>query len=332
VSDVPATGIVDAAETATRSASTSWAAIESSAPASRGDHAVATGGASHPLASSLRSRSVGTIVDEGGRIARRHGAVIFTVTSALLIPAGVAEIFAARAVRSRFLSGQNPLGSFRLAFTSTARNDAGALTAFIGLGLTSLAAMLVGAYVATIVAHDQLGAELDQRQAIRAFATHSPVVVTAWLITHIWVAFVFWAGQASGALAALVVVAALPFAVLSMYVAPAVILERLGPWRATRRSWQLVRQSFGTALGFFSLSSVIGLWFRFGLALFPSTIRRLVFTDRFNWLLEGLAAQLGIIIAAPIVACATIVSYLDVRTRTEGMDMVLECRRVFGDS
>ncbi len=51
-------------------------------------------------------------------------------------------------------------------------------------------------------------------------------------------------------------------------------------------------------------------------------------TDRFQWLVEGVGAQIGLIISAPVVACATVVMYLDVRTRTEGMDLALEADRV----
>ena len=271
---------------------------------------------------------LGTVVDEGGRVARRHGKAIFTVTSAVLVPAAIAEVLAARAIRDRFLDGQNPLGSFRIAFLSATENDAGSLTAFLSLGLGAVAALFIGAYVSTIVADERFGRAGSQRAALAVLAKRAPALVVAWLITHAWVFLVFWAGQANGGLAALVAVLAIPFALMSTYLAPVVVLERLGPLAATRRSWSLAKRTFGATTGYFALSSMVGLWFRFGLALFPAVIHSVIATDRYQWLLEGVGAQIGIVVSAPIVACSTVVMYLDIRTRTEGMDLFLEADRV----
>jgi len=324
-----------------------WAAIETSAHSSAliasltsssaasfaaGGSKAASGVSRVSLAASFRERPLGTVVDEGGRVARRHGRAIFTVTSLILIPAAIAEVFAARAVRDRFLNGENPLGSFRIAFTSSSSNDAGVLTAFVSLGLTAFAALLIGAYVAAIVADDRLGRVVGQRAAVIALLKRLPALTAAWVITHLWILLVFWAGQANSGLAALVAVLAVPFALLSTYLAPVMMLEGLNPVAGTRRAWQLARQTFGSTFGFFTLSSLVGLWFRFGLALFPAVIRSVAFTDRYQWLVEGVGAQVGIILSAPIVACATVVMYIEVRTRTEGMDLFLECDRVLPDA
>jgi hypothetical protein len=152
------------------------------------------------------------------------------------------------------------------------------------------------------------------------------------------------AGAPAGTLAALLVVGSLGLICLSIWFsvmfsmfAPAVVLERQGPFRALARSWRLVRRSFWRVFGILLLGSLI--------TAIVGSILRLPFeiiagltggVGGFGGLTPELQPSiLGLIISAvglivagtvtyPISAGITVLLYVDLRMRREGLDLVLQ--------
>lgn len=208
----------------------------------------------------------------------------------------------------------------------------------IGLLLNNLAACLVGGYVATLVIRRQMGAPITIGAGYRAMLPRLPALFVAWVVGHCWLPL---AGLAlsrvrggGGAVALIVfgVPAVLVLVTLTLVVSPVIVLERLGPFAALRRSVRLARTDFGGLYGFAFCSVVIGLVVQYGIAYLPRLLQGsgLIAFGRFGWLIEGVAGQLGRLISIPLVAAATAYVYVEVRMTREGMDLVLDADRAFG--
>ena len=118
----------------------------------------------------------------------------------------------------------------------------------------------------------------------------------------------------------------------TVFVSPIVMVERVGPLAAIARSYRLARLRFGTTVGLAITSALVGLWIRFGITWLPRLLEEvnLVEFGRFGWLVEGVAGQLGLLLAVPVVAAATAWAYLEVRIGAEGLDLAMEAETVFG--
>jgi hypothetical protein len=112
---------------------------------------------------------------------------------------------------------------------------------------------------------------------------------------------------------------------------PAVVLERIGPFRALRRSWQLAVPSWWRVFGIRALSALLGQVIGSVLAV-PFTaigIGVLVVTHASGvgqFVLVALAVVGGIIggtITAPFLTAVLTLIYVDQRMRREGLDLVL---------
>lgn len=207
----------------------------------------------------------------------------------------------------------------------------------IGLLLNNLAACLVGGYVATLVVRRQMGASVSIRVGYRAMVPRLPAMFVAWVFGHCWLPL---AGLAlsrvrGGGVVTLIVFgipAVLVLVTFTLVVSPVIVIERLGPFAAIRRSIRLARTDFGALYGFAFCSVVIGLVVQYGIAYLPRLMQAtgLVAFGRFGWLIEGVAGQVGRLISIPLVAAATAFVYVEVRMSREGMDLVLDADRAFG--
>ncbi len=117
--------------------------------------------------------------------------------------------------------------------------------------------------------------------------------------------------------------------------AAVVVLERLGPIRAMGRSWRLVRRSFWRVFGIlllawiivFVASSVLRLPFAVISAVFSNTSAAFAQAIQPNAAGLAIGAIGGIIAGAitqPIWAGVTVLLYVDLRMRREGLDLVLQ--------
>jgi hypothetical protein len=102
---------------------------------------------------------------------------------------------------------------------------------------------------------------------------------------------------------------------------PALMIEALGPFAAMGRSWRLAARRFWSTLGVSALSALVGslVGFAFSfLALIPVVFSLL---SSWAWLFAGVAAQVNDLVTIPIAAAAAAFAYLDLRIRTEGLDL-----------
>lgn len=111
---------------------------------------------------------------------------------------------------------------------------------------------------------------------------------------------------------------------LFVVVAPVVGVERVGGAEAIRRSVHLVRNRYFPVMGIALLMALVSTLLDEALAALPQA---LVAWDGNWWPLLALGATASSIVVLPFVAAATVLLYVDLRVRTEGLDLEMAAGR-----
>ncbi len=220
-----------------------------------------------------------------------------------------------------------------------------ALTFILELLLTGLLTVVIGRGVlgqkvtigeAWRLALPRLWAVLGATVLTGLIAT-APWVVVAALVVLFVVAHVPAAAIAVGIIGAIAAFCLdVWFLIMFALVAPVVVLERQGPVNALRRSWRLVRRSFWRVLGILLLAGLIVSVASFVLKI-PFGIVALVAgggsagpfgVGASTSVVAAVIGAVGSIVAGaitrPISAGVTVLLYLDLRMRKEGLDLGLQ--------
>lgn len=330
----------------------SWAGIESTpnrtdrAASDRvpGDHPASTrtGGRAGDRGGDRRvrrqQRPVIGALDAAGVMVQRNAREVLVGSALIIVPGVAINLVAATLAFDRYESFSGSVVSVP-ELLGGARSATGVEEMFwyLGLLINSLAACLVGGYVATLAVRRQMGLSISVRAGYRGLLKRLPALVVAWAVGHCWIVAIGWVLRATGGSgrATLIVLGSpvvLVMITMTLVAAPAIVIERLGPIRGLRRGLRLARQSFGTLFAFTLSSVVLGIVVQYGIAYLPRLAQGvgLITFGRFGWLIEGVAGQIGRVISMPLIATATALVYLEVRMSQEGMDIVLDADRAFG--
>ncbi len=186
----------------------------------------------------------------------------------------------------------------------------------------SLALVFVAAGLARLVGAWHVGHDLSLGELLRGSRAMAWPLLASWLLVHV--------AEGLGLLAC-----GLPaLAVMTWFLvtAPVIGAERLGPVEAMRRSARLTARRFWPVMGLALLSGLVAYLFSQALGLLPSVLALLIGTDGVGWVILAAGGILTSLITMPVVAAATVLIYLDLRVRTEGLDLELEAERAFPSS
>ena len=183
----------------------------------------------------------------------------------------------------------------------------------------SLALVFVAAGIVRLVGAWHVGRDIPLGRLLRDMVPLAWPLLASWVLVHL--------AEGLGLLAC-----GLPaLAVMTWFLvtAPVVGAERLGPVKAMRRSARLVARRFWPVLGLIILSSIVMTLFGYAIGLVPTAVSLLVGTDGLGWVLTAASGILTSLITMPVVAATTVLIYLDLRVRTEGLDLELDATEVF---
>jgi hypothetical protein len=183
----------------------------------------------------------------------------------------------------------------------------------------SLALVFVAAGIVRLVGAWHVGRDIPLGRLLRDMVPLAWPLLASWVLVHL--------AEGLGLLAC-----GLPaLAVMTWFLvtAPVVGAERLGPVKAMRRSARLVARRFWPVLGLIILSSIVMTLFGYAIGLVPTAVSLLVGTDGLGWVLTAASGILTALITMPVVAATTVLIYLDLRVRTEGLDLELDATEVF---
>ena len=256
--------------------------------------------------------SVGDILDGSFKLFRANLRTVFVIVAVITVPVQLLSAVLLRPVLEQ--PGMLEMLEDPTVAATAAESNQISTSQGVGLLLTLLVSVLVTPFIAgaisRVVAASYLGQEVSAGEALKATGRRFGPLLVSFLLVHLV--------ELGGFL--LCMVPALAFMALYVLVAPAVVVEDLGPVAAMRRSWRLVRPRFwpvlGTALLAGFIANVIGQILSTG----PSVIQ-LLFAPSWGWIVLAVAGVVVAMVTQPIVAIVSTLLYFDARIRQEGFDL-----------
>ena len=191
------------------------------------------------------------------------------------------------------------------------------LSQLLGLLVTAIA----GVSVSRVVYGWFLGQDTSVGDALGFTARRIGPILGAFVIIHVLEAIGF----------VLLIIPGLAVLVLSSLTSPVLAVESLGPLASMRRSWELVRRRAAPTVGLLMLLGLVQYGVSQALGTLPAIGALLLGPDR-AWPLIAVANLMTSIILIPVNGAAMCLNYLDIRFRTEGLDLRRRADREFGSS
>jgi len=259
--------------------------------------------------------TVPDVLDSGFGILRRAPATVLGVTATFAVPVSLLVAWGASGVEGVDADSVLERTDSTLQVGGPPLSDGAAVLAFVA---PSLALVFVAAALARLASAWAVGHDLELGTVLRATVRRTWPLLAAWTLVHLL-----------ELVSSIGIVA--PLAVMALFVvtAPAIGAEDLGPVAALRRSARLTRRAFWRVLGIALLSIVVEEMFVTAVAILPTLVSAWLGTDGIGWVLSVAVNLLTTMVTLPIVAGITVSLYLDLRVRTEGLDLELAAIEAF---
>ena len=213
----------------------------------------------------------------------------------------------------------------------------GDLAAWLSIVLVGAVTALVGHFVAQILLGERFGTPVTLRRALVHTLRRSWAVLVAWLIGHCWVPLFAFAvvGAENDDLGGLIFLHGLISwftTTVMLFVVPAMVGERLGPFAAVKRSWRLTRRRFGHCFWFVLLATFLAGAVLLGFASLAPLLEATEFIGFGGavWLVQGILLQVAVLLVVPLIALGTAQLYVEVRLDAEGLDLMIDADAAFG--
>lgn len=263
--------------------------------------------------------TVSDVLDGAFGILKAAPATILGFTAVFAVPVNILGAYLQRDL----FGGEGLIDVFNDPDTSLAAiedsSDSGLLAQMVLLFGPALALVFIAAGLVRLVGAWQVGGDLTLGQLVAGSLRQSWALLASWLLVHVieGVGFLLFAFPGLIAMT------------LFLVTAPVIGAEGLGPVAAMRRSWRLVSRRMWPVMGLALLSGLVATLFTYALGAVPAVLSALVGTAGWGWLLTAAAGIIGGLVTMPVVAGATVLIYLDLRVRTEGLDIQLDAVDVF---
>lgn len=269
------------------------------------------GAVSRPV--TMRPQRLIDVLDGGFAVIRSRPGLILGISAVFVMPLAVLSGYLQRDL----LDGES---IFDVVGDPSvyAANDTGWGATIVSLVGGSIVHTLVAAGIARVLTLWYGDTVVELGEILGWILRRSPVILLAWLLAH--------ALQVLGLVALLI---GMPIvATFTLVVAPVLGVEGGGPINALRRSYTLVRTRFGTCLVFFFVSGILGSIVAMSLSALPTGIGFVIGLDG-GWIAVAIGEMAGGTVATAFVGAATAALYLDLRVRTEGLDLELALADAF---
>lgn len=269
---------------------------------------------------SLRPLTVADILDGAFGIIKARAGLILGFTAALVTPVYLLLAYVSQdaVVEAGLFDQLNPGDDPETGDPGGGGEVGDVLLGFIGHGLTLVA---VAAAVAYMLGAWSAGRDVSVGELFGMVAHRSWALGVSFVLVHVIEALGLtglWVG-------------ALFLMPLFVAVAPVIGAEGAGPLGAISRSTRLTSARYWPTLGISLLIGGIAFALDFLLSLWVLIPIELLGWDT-AWPLQGLASIMAAIVTTPFVAAATVLLYLDLRMRVEGLDLQLDAQDILPET
>jgi hypothetical protein len=206
------------------------------------------------------------------------------------------------------------------AVVADAQSDSGGAeiwASILVLVIPALALVFVAAAIAKLLSAWSSGEDLPAGALLRTVGRSWWALVASYVLVHL--------AEAAGALTCYI--GTLALMALFSVTAPAIGAEGLGPIEAMKRSARLVGSRFWPVLGINLLIAIVSFLLTNALGGLPELLA-LWFGLEAAWPLLAAGNVIAAVVATPFVAAATVLLYLDLRIRYEGLDIEVSAREL----
>lgn len=262
--------------------------------------------------------TISDLLDGAFAILKRRPRDVLTLAVAFIVPIEVLSVVLARDIfdAGAFSAVGDPGGPFALDGTGEL-TGAGTTLVTVAVGAISLA-LLAGA-MAHLVDGWYRGIDVSPSQAIVVALKASPALLAGVVVVHVL--------ELVGLLG--VIVGAYVMMAFLHVVSPVVVAEGAGPLRAVGRSMRLTTRRPWPSLAVPGLVGLIGALIGFGFQLLPEVAAEFT-PDDWDWLVRASGQILAQLVVAPFTAGVAVLYHLDLRIRTEGLDIERRADALFG--
>ena len=247
------------------------------------------------------------MLDGGYRLLHRRPGIVLGLSALFIVPSAILAGLSSIGSPSPFATIFTP-GSFT--GSSTDFPLAALLLTMVALAVRSLGIMYLGVALTTFVVAERNGQPIGTAEAARLALRRSGAVLGSW------------------PLLALASVAAYTFCFLPLavwltftaVVAPVIAAEGAGPIAAIGRSFSLVGRRFWMALGVVLLSSLVAQVLAWILTIVPTALAQGLPWGA-QWAVAALVNALAAMLTTGPLVLTSVLLYLDLRVRTEGLDL-----------
>lgn len=265
----------------------------------------------------LRPMTVSDLLDGGFAILKARPGSVFGAAALIVVPLYAVQVLLSRGV----VDSSNINALFTADPTSRssgAANGGEVVSSYLGQGIATMAVLLVGCVLARMVSAWYAGGEITMGEAFKSVLKALPTILVAWFFMLI-----------------LNVISLLVLCIgwfflnpLFMVVAPVIMIEGLGPIAAMKRSVQLVGRRYFWVVLYDLCVSVMAYIAANALTLIPQALG-VALPKPWNWVALGAGQTVVALIIVPAVAGVAVLLYLDLRIRSEGLDLELKASEAF---
>jgi hypothetical protein len=269
------------------------------------------------LPAPLRPLTVGDIVDGAFLVLKARPGAVLAISAIFTVPVQLLIAWLQRDLVAQL--GQfsaDPSGFV----TSDTSQSVPILESFVVLYLALLPFPFVGAAIARLVASWYSGTDLTAGEAIRESLSQR-----RWL----WLLLSWGAIHLVESLALVACVVPALFAMsFFQVVAPVIALEDVGPVQGVQRAFQLSVRRYWWVVLTVILSILVSSVVSNSLTAIPGALAAAA-PSSVAWLLLGAVNSGAALFLTPVLTSISVLLYLDLRMRTEGLDLELRAARVF---
>jgi hypothetical protein len=264
--------------------------------------------------------SFADVLDGAFRLLRANLATIVLVTAVFIVPLQLISAFLARDL----FGGRGIFDLLRDPSLAQQEFETGvSTTQLVGTITTSLIGLLitpiVGGAITRVVSTSYLGQQLSAGDALRTTGRRVWALLGAAILVHL-------IELVGAGLCILPGVAAMAFFICTT---PAIMVEEVGPIKAMRRSFALVRPRFWPVVGIALVSGIMA-WTLSSILGTPFNFAAQAIGLHWGFILLAVGSIVPTLVTAPFVAIVATLVYFDARIRYEGFDLQMIARGLAG--